>query len=251
MQRSGRGGEVGAGPGGFQAARGKRRPRSAPRRARCPAEAKGEGSGPRTVQPQSPFPSGPSPKWARWVCSGTGCGGGRPRVAAPRPGVPGLARSGWPPAPCAPRSGLGRRQRGGELRGPAQEGSQAAPSPQPSLSHSKTRPGPPSAPGWQACPWGRGRRPAQSRMAATATGGGGPQAVCSRALGWALRCTAPKSGGDPPGPEKLYPRTCSRGGWRLKGKAGAGRGKNLRVREPGGREAQPAQLGLDPRCSCC
>ncbi|MXQ87424.1 hypothetical protein E5288_WYG000055 [Bos mutus] len=30
-------------------------------------------------------------------------------------------------------------------------------------------------------------------MAATATGGGGPQAVCSRALGWALRCTAPKS----------------------------------------------------------
>lgn len=57
MQRSGRGGEVGAGPGGFQAARGKRRPRSAPRRARCPAEAKGEGSGPRTVQPQSPFPS--------------------------------------------------------------------------------------------------------------------------------------------------------------------------------------------------
>ena len=29
-----------------------------------------------------------------------------------------------------------------------------------------------------------------------------------------------------------------------------GRG-NLRVREPGGREAQPAQRGLDQRPSCC
>lgn len=69
----------------------------------------------------------------------------------------------------------------------------------------------------------------------------GPQAVCSRTLGWVLRCKAPKSGGDPPGPKRLYPQTCSRGGWRLKGKA----------REPGGREAQPAQLGLDQRRSGC
>lgn len=183
------------------------------------------GRGRRTPhRPAAVSPSCPSPKWARWVSAweseaGGGATGRGAQLAGPRGGwtrrgkakggqapAPGPPPGpyGWLPAPCAPRSGLGHRPRGGELRGPAQESSPAAPSPHPSLSHSKTRPGPPSAPGWQACPCGHGRRPAQSRIAAA--GGGDPRRCAAGP--WPGCCGArPQSqAGIPQAPRSCTPR---------------------------------------------
>lgn len=140
---------------------------------------------------------------ARGAARGLDAAGEGQGWPSPGPGAPAWP-DGWLPAPCAPRSGLGHRPRGGELRGPAQESSPAAPSPHPSLSHSKTRPGPPSEPGWQACPCGRGRRPAQSRIAAA--GGGDPRRCAAGP--WPGCCGArPRSqAGIPQAPRSCTPR---------------------------------------------
>lgn len=176
--------------------------------------------------------------------AGAGRGGGRPRVAEPRPRGPRLAGR------VAPRSLCPALRAGAPAEG--RRAARTRPGKQPG------RPQPASFSESQQNKAGTALRAGlagvslRARAAACpepdrGCGRRGPQAVCSRTLAWVLRCKAPKSGGDTPGPKKLYPQTCSRGGWRLKGKAGG----NLRAREPGGQEAQPAQLGLDQRRSRC
>ena len=73
-------------------------------------------------------------------------------------------------------------------------------------------------------------------------------------LGLGAAVYGPKVRRGSPRPREAVPPDLLPGRLEAEGKgwSGAGgRGENLRVWEPGGREAQPAQLGLDQRRSCC